>query len=200
MSIYMYDEAIVKSFRNLVNDNRITITPPDNVFRTIGRIAEDRIEFPLISLTRTGMSINMSSVQHFTKFEGATVEYDEDENKFKKIQAIPIRINYLVDVWTKSRKENDSIIRELIFYYMTHPTLEVDIPYGLDISHNFNLFLDEDIDDNSDIVEHKNRGEYFRQTLSMYTDDAYIWKSSSRAPTYIEIDKVSDIEDDDIIY
>lgn len=179
MSFYLYDEAIVNNLRSLVNDDRIHIVPPDNALNVIGRITDDDIKLPLISLSRTSTQIS-NSISHPMKFDGGIAGYDSKTKIFKKIQAIPIRINYLLDVWTKHRQENDDIIRELIFYISTHPTMKVEIPYGLDIEHKFNIFIDSDIDDNSDIVEHKNRGEYFRQTLSLYTDDAYLWKSASR--------------------
>lgn len=184
MSVYKYDNAIVNKLRELTNDSRIYVTPPDNVIRTIGQIDSDKIELPLISVARTGYSI-LDSRSHPMKFEGSSAGYNEDLQRFVRFQMIPIRINYLMDVWTKHREENDNIIRELVFYFSTHPTIKVPIGYGLNFDHNFNLILDSQVEDNSDIVEHKNRGEYFRQTLSMYTDDAYLWKSSSRGPTYI---------------
>lgn len=185
MSVYMYDEAIVEDLRLLLNDDRIHIVPVDNVFRLIARLNEDNIEMPLISLTRTGWQLADNKPQ-MMKFDGALAGYDRRDNSLKRVQAIPIRIGYQLDVWTKTRKENDNILRELIFYYSTHPTLIVNIEYGLDITHDFNIFFDADIEDNSDIVEHRNRGEYFRQTVSIYTDDAYLWKSSSRNPSIID--------------
>ena len=47
--------------------------------------------------------------------------------------------------------------------------------------------INSDIEYNSDIVEQKNRGEYFRQSISFYTDDAYLWKTSSRPFTKLII-------------
>jgi len=182
----MYDEALVADLRRIVDDDRITITPPDNVFRTIGRIADDKIEFPLISLTRTGWSIS-NNRPHFMKHEGVVAGYDDISKKYKRVQSIPIRISYQVDVWTKTRIDNDNILRELIFYYSVHPTMKIVIPYGLNIEIDFNIFIDEDIEDNSDIIDHWSKGQYFRQTFSIYTDDAYLWKSSSRFPTFVDV-------------
>lgn len=196
MSTYLYDEALVENLRTLTKDTRIHIVPPDNLFRLIGRIEEDEIEMPLISLVRTGWQL-ANSRPHTAKFDGALSGYDESSKKLERLQALPINISYQLDVWTKTRLENDNILRELIFYYSTHPTLLVRIGYGLDITHNFNIFIDNDIEDNSDIVEHRNRGEYFRQTISLYTDDAYLWKSSSRYPTFVhdsDIDVINEID------
>lgn len=194
----MYDNAIVENLRTMTNDNRISIQPYDRVFANVARDNLDTITLPLITLTRTGWSIVSERVSHPAKFEGALakVEYPDGEDvKLYRLQSIPIRINYLLDVWTKDREDNDNIIRELIFYYETHPELRVMIPYGLDMEHVFNIFIDPDIEDNSDISDQINHGEYFRQTLSIYTDDAYLWKTSSRGPTVIDpglIDVVND--------
>lgn len=188
MSVNLYDDAIINSLREITQDSRIHISPAENVFRTIGKLegSEDNINLPIISLSRPGWTILDSN--HHMKFDGAIHLSDHDNNKVQNIQAIPIRINYLLDVWTRYRAENDMIMRELIFYYKTHPTLSITVPYGLDYVHNFNIFFESDIEDNSDIVEHKNRGEYFRQTIGLYTDDAYLWKSSSRGFTKLVLD------------
>jgi len=185
MSIDLYDDAIITKLRILMNNENIFIVPPEELFRIMAKANKDEIKMPLISLTRTNFSIDLSKNNHYMKFEGALVDYDYETDISKRLQAIPIRINYLMDIWTKTRIENDEILREVIFYFMTHPRLKVLIPYNLNIYHNFNLFLNEDIDDNSDIIAHKDRGVYFRQTLSIYTDDAYLWKSSTRKPIYI---------------
>lgn len=183
MNVCTYDDAIINDLRIITQDSRIHITPANNVFNLIGRLEDDVIEMPLISLTRTGWSLS-DSKPHAAKFDGGLVSVDE--SGIKRVQVIPISINYQLDVWTKSREENDNILRELIFYYSTHPSLLINIDHNLNISHYFNIFIDSNIEDNSDIIEHKNRGEYFRQTLSIYTDDAYLWKSSISKPVLID--------------
>ena len=180
---YLYDTAIVEDLRSIFDDDKIFICPPDRVFATIGRLSEDDVKLPMISVVRTGTSLGNS--QHSMRFTGGLLSIDPQTNENTKLQAIPITINYQLDVWTKHREENDNIVRELLFYYMTHPTLLVDIPYGSNLKHNFNIFFDSNIEDNSDISDHVNRGEYFRQTLSIYTDDAYLWKTTVNKPTYI---------------
>lgn len=183
MSANLYDKAIVNKFRELMANSDIYITPPENVFRTIALLNKDEIRLPLISLQRQGYTILNGA--HSMRFSGASVDYDEPGDTLISVQAIPIRINYSLDVWTRHLEECDDIVRELIWYLSTHPTMEVEIPYGLDMKHHFNIMLDEDVEDNSDILEHTNRGEYFRQTISFYVDDAYLWKSKKGYPARI---------------
>lgn len=205
MSVYAYDEAVVQDLRRIFSDGRIHIIPPEDAFDLIGTLQKDNIRFPLITLARPGWLLSDNKPQHMI-FEGlpdkitdSKIEVPEHrtdgfDSSFKviRLQAIPIRINYQVDIWTESRLENDNIMRELIWYYTLHPTLKVKIVYDdIERLHNFNLFFDADVEDNSDIVSHKEKGRFFRQTISMYTDDAYLWKTFSRLPNYIDPNQVN---------
>lgn len=186
MSVFLYDNAIVTKLRALTENSNIYIVPPNLQFRTIAKLQEDTVEMPFISLNRTGWGLT-SHRPHSMKFSGLKAVVNEEEETTSYLQAIPIRINYLMDVWSKTREENDVLLRELIFYFSINPTLEVTIPYGINQKHNFDLFIDDDIEDNSDIVEQLNHGEYFRQTISLYTDDAYLWKSRVLKPYVMEL-------------
>lgn len=188
--VYLYDDAIVKDLRKRISDERVTITPYDNLMNSLGKSENDKIELPIISIARTGWSLSESR-PHPMKFIGELSRIDEgevnNEKKIVNVYAMPIRIDYLLDVWTKRRLDNDNIMRELLFYYSIHPTLQVKIPYGLDDYKNFNIMFGTDIEDNSNIPEHVNIGEYIRQTISFYVDDAYLWRSDYHGATYIDI-------------
>lgn len=192
MSAYLYDEAIIADLRRVVGDSRIQIIPVDRVYDVIPRLSDDKITLPLVSVTRTGWSVSASDTNHSAKYEGALNGIYCEPHKYndptvQKVQFVDMRLDYSVDVWTKTRQENDEFIRELFWYYMVSPTLQVHVPYDLDFDHNFNLYVSDDIEDNSDVVQHQFKGELFRQTINIYTDDAKLWKSSSRGPTTLHI-------------
>lgn len=184
--VYLYDDAIVKDFRDKIKDERIAITPFDNINNYLGKSEGDRIQLPVISVDRRGWSLS-DSRPHTMKFTGELHSINDDET-VTNVQEIPIRINYVIDVWTRRRLENDNIMRELIFYYSTHPTLKINIPYGLDSDKVFNIMFDSEVEDNSDIPNHINIGEFVRQSISFYVDDAYLWKASNFNKTYIDTD------------
>ena len=193
MSAYMYDEAIISDLRRVVGDNRIQILPVDRVFDIIPRLNDDKLTLPLISVTRTNWEILADNVNHSAKYEGSTSRVYCASPKFEgirvqKFQFVPMQIDYTIDVWTRTRRDNDEFIRELYWYYMISPTLRINVPYDLDFDHNFNVFLRPNITDNSDIIQHQLKGEVFRQSFDIYTDDAKLWKSTSREPTKIDID------------
>ena len=176
MSVSSYDRAIVNKFRELFDDNRISILPVEDAFRFVSQLNRDDLEFPLISTTRLAVTILKSDVNQAQKTKGHLVRQDENNNSIFA-QSIPIRIEYQLDIFTIDRESCDEITRELVFYLYQHPTLQAHFDYGLDIEHNFNLFLNEDIVDNSDTVEHVNKGVKFRNTLTFYTDDARLVRS-----------------------
>lgn len=204
VGVYAYDLAIINDLRVRFNytkdgkqktNNRIQITNAENVFDIIGDLQNDTIQFPLISLIRTGWQIEDYS-QEFMNNSGGLVGYLDDEvgDRIRQVrlQAIPIQINYQLDIWTQNRIDNDVIAREFIWFYKQNPQLRVKIPHGLNITHPFNIGIENEVVDNSDIAEHNSRGRYYRQTLGLYTDkDAFLWKSSVTNVPMINLEKYS---------
>ncbi len=189
MSAYLYDNAIVNKLRGVIGDDRIHLMTTERAMEIIPRIDDDKFSLPLVTLSRTGWQILSDNNNHSARFEGDVAEVHplNDTLRIKRVQFIPMRIDYTLDVWTRTRVENDEIVRELFWFFLTSPTFKVTVPYDLEFEHNFNVFLEESVEDNSDINQQPNTGEYFRQSVRLYTDDAKLWKSSSRGPTSISI-------------
>lgn len=176
MSFGCYDKAIIENFQKLFNTGNVHILPVEDALRFTSQLNRDDVEFPLISTTRLGITILSSEVNQAQKTTGHLVRRDGYNNNVFA-QSIPIRIEYQLDIFTVERWTCDEITRELIFYFYQHPTLVAHFDYGLNIEHNFNLFLNDDVVDNSDTIEHVNTGVKFRNTLTFYTDDARLVRS-----------------------
>ena len=176
MSFGCYDKAIIENFQKLFNTGNVHILPVEDALRFTSQLNRDDVEFPLISTTRLGITILSSEVNQTQKTTGHLVRRDGYNNNVFA-QSIPIRIEYQLDIFTVERWACDEITRELIFYFYQHPTLVAHFDYGLNIEHNFNLFLNDDVVDNSDTIEHVNTGVKFRNTLTFYTDDARLVRS-----------------------
>ena len=203
VGVYAYDQAIVDDFKirfnytkdgKLKTNNNVYITNSENVFNIIGDIENDNIQFPIISITRLGWSlVNFSN--DFQNNSGLLYGYMDDEKTNRKkqvrLQAIPINIDYQIDIWTQNRIDNDILARELVWYYYQNPQMQVKIPHGLNVNHVFNVFFELDVTDNSDISEHNSRGRYYRQTFGLTVDDAYLWKSSVKNVPIIDSIKYS---------
>lgn len=174
MSVHRYDKAIVDHFREIFDDTRIHILPVEQAIRFTGQLRQDDVKFPLISTNRLGWSIRTNDI-NFNALRTGGYQNRNDNGTNTFAQTIPIRINYQMDVFTVDKISGDELIRELVFHILQNPTLQVEVPYKIGMKHVFNIFLDSDIVDNSDTVEHINKGVLFRNTLTFYTDDAYLF-------------------------
>ena len=206
MSIYKYEEAIVARMREITGDDRIIITPSDNILNVIPRIAKDELKLPLIHMIRNNWHIS-SKNSHAMKMNGHISNnfpmfYDgsnEINGKIHREHIIPITFSHTFEVWSRTREENDEMIRELIWFFMTMGEFKVKIPYGLNIEHVFTLELQSEIVDNTNIVSHAEIGEIFLQALITNCNDAYLWKSSQHNPTCIHINTQLETLKGDII-
>ena len=54
------------------------------------------------------------------------------------------------------------------------------------MAHKFNIYFNSEIEDNSDIANHNVNGTYFRQDMTLYSDDAYLWRANYQ--NLVEID------------
>lgn len=195
MSIYKYEEAIVERMRQVTGDDRIIITPSENIGNIIPRIANDELKLPLIHMIRNNWRLSGKN-QHGMKMTGhISNEFpmfyngsNEVDGKIHRHQVIPISFSHTFEVWSRTREENDEMIRELIWFFMTVGEFMVDIPYGINNQHVFTLELQNDIVDNTQIVSHKESGELFLQALITNCNDAYLWKSSQHNPTCLHMD------------
>ena len=194
MSIKAYDDAIINEFRKVFNSNVIHILPVENAVRFLAQLKKDNVEFPLVSTTRLGFSVIGSNVNNNAKMIGSFAKREDNNNIYA--QSIPIRIEYQLDIFTVDRESCDDIARELIFFFYQHPSLKAHFEYGLDFDHKFNLFINDDIVDNSDTVEHINNGVMFRNTFTFYTDDARLFRSKKQMQGEIKRDvELMDKED-----
>ena len=212
VSAYAYDRAIVEDFRarfnkSDINDSEVNKTvqigPADQMFSILGQMNGDQVIMPFISLERLDWQLNLDR-QGFQTFLGEKVFVRMGPDNLPteiRAQVIPITINYRLSVWTEDRVTNDAIIREILWYYHLRPSLMVYVGHGLNIAHKFNIYFNSGIEDNSDIANQVNRGQYFRQDLTFYTDDAYLWRANWQnkvaiSPTLSFMYGLEDVEKD----
>lgn len=175
--MYLYDNAILDKFRELFDTDKIFIVPPERAKMIRAQLDDDTIKFPLISLDRRGWTMLDDRNNWPTSVKGIPDSINNDGSA-NILHAIPIKIEYQLDVFTVDKVSCDEILRELIFYFKLHPTMRVHIPYGLETNHNFNVYFNPEVEDNSDTVEHINKGVLYRYTASFYTDDAYLFANT----------------------
>jgi hypothetical protein len=188
VSVYAYDKALVEDlrarFKTDKGDSKVNQTvqfgATDQMFNILGQLNGDKVIMPFISLERLDWQLNLDR-QGYQTFIGEKVftRVGPDNKPVEvRAQVIPITINYRLSVWSEDRITNDALVRELLFYYHLRPSLLAYVGHGINIAHKFNIYFNSGIEDNSDIANHNNNGQYFRQDLTFYTDDAYLWRAN----------------------
>lgn len=180
MGVRYYDTAIYEKIKAWVRDERMRILKPNEsmrVFQLAADLSDDTpITLPLISISRDTNVEILSTGKRAMSFDGLMVK--SDGKKTNQINAIPIRLRYQIDIYTKEFEMGDEYVRNFIFNLINHPKLTVTIPYNnLNYHHDCNITLDSTVQDNSDIPQRMFAGQFTRWTISFSVDDAYMFSA-----------------------
>lgn len=189
MALYFYDTALLSKLRYWTQKTNLHIYGPDDTKRLFETIADETndspIQLPILCLRRNGGYTILNINKKPLTYDGAFIARDDDVST--QIDAVPVMINYQLDVYAKFLQEADSYARNLVFNIINYPTLKIDIPYGEKsyFSHYANIRVASDIQDNSAIPERMVPGLFTRLTLSLNIDDAYLWDIRTKSNSVI---------------
>ena len=179
--VYLYDEALVAKLKSWTHNTNMHVYAPSDsrtLFETIADENEDEIKLPILALTRSGFEITNTNKRPLT-YDGLKI-FEGDEYT-QQLNAIPISINYQLDIYTRTLKEADLYARDLIFNLINHCKVEMVIPHnGVDYTHHGHVFISNNVEDNSGISERMDFGQFTRYTLNLIIDDAYLWSAPFR--------------------
>lgn len=119
------------------------------------------------------------------------------EDNLASLNAIPIKLTYYVDVYTRYQKENDLYMRNLIFNFVNYPTIKLKFTYNsIPIEHNTNLILGETVSVESPNIKLFS-DQICKQTLTITIDDAYLWDVRVNKSVFINEGMTLEIYDQD---
>ena len=192
MSTALYDIALTEKFRRWTAGTDVTITSPDETRRLFEVIADknndQQLKFPLVCLRRLpGYRLNLTGKKPLS-FDG--IKKESSILRGKVINAIPITINYQLDVYTRYFNEADDYMRNFIFNIINYPKLEVEIKYNdADIRHVANILPGQDVLDNSGSTQERlSPGQFTRLSFAFSLDDAYLWDIRVKDNKFIDPD------------
>lgn len=193
MAIRYYDEALVEKIKSWVKDPNMRVLSPNDstrLFQLKADLNNDKpLTLPFIAISRDSDIEIINTNKHALTYDGAHLEVDED--KSKQLNAIPIKISYQLDIYTKYFAEADEYLRNFIFNLINYPRLSIEIPYNNSkITHNFTIQLDSTVSDNSDIPERLIAGQFTRMSLKFYIDDAYLFSVPFMKNWKVEVGEV----------
>lgn len=149
------------------------------------------IKLPLITLRKDPTMTLLATNKKAMTFDGWRRQ--NNGNRGDQLNAVPIQLNYQIDIYTRYEEEAEEYIRNFVFNIINYPKLEIEIPYNnSNIKHISNIRLMPDISNNSDIPERLIPGQFTRFTLTINIDDAFLWNYRTKDNAKIDID--SDVE------
>lgn len=196
MGIRLYDEALLAKLQGWTRNTKLNITGVNDtrrVFQVIGdKTGDEPIKLPLITLSRPAGYEILNTNKRMLTFDGALIGVSEKYGK--QLNAVPIQINYQLDVYAKYLAEADEYARNLVFNIINYPKVTVTLPYNdSKFEHDSNIRLLSEVQDNSDVPERLIPGQFTRLSLSITIDDAYLF--DIRVRDNISIDTEIELQD-----
>jgi len=178
MAVRFYDEALLKKFQKWTADTQVHLTGINEtrrLFEVVADTTDDRpIQFPLIALSRNGGYTIQEKYKQPRSYNGNSLIVTTTSGA--KLNAIPIGISYQIDIYTREFAEADEYARNIVFNIVNYPKLNIEIPYeDTGLTHDANIRLITDVEDNSDIPERLISGQFTRFTIGIDIDDAYLF-------------------------
>lgn len=178
MAVRFYDDALLAKLRRWTPENQVQLTGVNETRRLFEVIADktndSTIKLPLIALSRNGGYTIQSKYKQPKSYNGSLLQATVDNGT--RLNAIPIGISYQIDIYARHLAEADEYARNIVFNIINYPKLNIEIPYeNVGITHDANIRLTTDVEDNSDIPERLIPGQFTRFTIGIDIDDAYLF-------------------------
>ncbi len=178
MAVRFYDDALLAKLRRWTPENQVQLTGVNETKRLFEIIADktndSTIKLPLIALSRNGGYTIQSKYKQPKSYNGSLIQATMDNGA--RLNAIPIGISYQIDIYARHLAEADEYARNIVFNIINYPKLNIEIPYeNIGITHDANIRLTTDVEDNSDIPERLIPGQFTRFTIGIDIDDAYLF-------------------------
>ena len=178
MAVALYDNALLAKLQKWTAGTHVTLTGVNEtrrLFEVVSDQNNDRpIQLPLIALSRNAGYTIQSKYKQPRSYSGAKMILNDQRGA--KLNAIPIGVSYQIDIYTRYFEEADEYTRNIVFNIINYPKLTIEIPYeSSKLTHDGNIRLTTDVEDNSDIPERLIPGQFTRLTIGIDIDDAYLF-------------------------
>ena len=217
MSVRFYDKALATKIQKWIKDDTIHVLKPEETARLFKMKADEAsdkpLKLPLIALSRkTNISV-LNTNKRPLSYDGMKIKaYDKDgnfvpQNAMLKLNAIPMQLEYQLDIYTARMAEADEYMRNFVFNLVNYPNVIIEIPYNdCKLLHESTVYLDENVEDNSDIPQRLVPGQFTRYTLTLTIDNAYLFSAPIRENILVSsaelliVDKSGEVLDAEDVY
>ena len=146
--LWVYDNAIVEDLEKSFNPKNVpnpavTVVDPDNAIGLAAQVQEDKIQFPIVALTRSPSIPIDETLRNFTKMKkGIPTTFDNTTNNFYNERSIPVKLSYELSIFTTNTADMDEITREILFKYSSMYFLTIVVPYESKRKVRFGIIAD----------------------------------------------------------
>lgn len=188
MACRYYDDLMVKKLQRwLPEASGLRVLRPDETKKFFELTASDNndkaFSLPLIALSRSNDITLLSTVKGPKSFDGLKIGYKEGmlsgnlvKTHTAQLNVLPIKLNYQLDIYTKTYEEGDEYLRTFLFKLINNPVIKISIPYnGLEVEHIANIRVLDTVSDTSAISERIFSGQFTRWTIQMEIHDAFLF-------------------------
>jgi hypothetical protein len=127
--------------------------------------AEDSKDTPLtlpcIALSRNNDIEIETNVKTPKSYAGLKIKQTESQTLL--LNAIPIHLQYQLDIYTRTAEEGDEYLRQYLFKLINNPVIKIVVPYnGIDFEQIANIRVLSNVSDTSEISERLFSGQFNR--------------------------------------
>lgn len=199
MAIRYYDQALTEKIKGWVKDPNLNVLSPSDTARLFQMKMDQNndkpLSLPFVALSRdSDMEVIVTQKRPLT-YDGASLSATKKSTKI--LNAIPIKLSYQLDIYTRYFAEADEYARNFIFNFINYPGLHIELPYNdSNIVHDSTVLLESTVSDNSDIAERLIKSQFTRMTLKLTIDDAYLFSIPFKENWKVELSTVDQNTDE----
>ena len=176
MSLYNYDEALLKYLRDALSFSNIYNASDTKAFSTVADNSNEvKVNLPLITVWRVSNNLeNVDGIGGFgLRHRGKFIKSDFTDTKGIRWRSLPVVLSYQITIWSSTRRELDDIFRELIMYLTTdNPHIEVQLE-GMEGPEKFVIKV-TDTDTTTDLDSFDEKGRLYSQAILLDIPEAQL--------------------------
>lgn len=178
MAVRYYDDILAAKLKRWNPASDLRVLKPNEVKRLFSLSAEDTkdnpIALPFIALSRNNDLEIETNIKTPKSYAGLKLRQTPAETML--LNAIPVRPQYQLDIYTKTAEEGDEYLRQYLFKLINNPVIKIVVPYnGVEVEQIANIRVLNTVSDTSEISERLFPGQFNRWTLQLEIQDAFLY-------------------------
>lgn len=200
MAIRYYDDVLAAKLKRWNPASDLRVLKPNEVKRLFALAAEDSLDKPLtlpcIALSRNNDLEIVTNIKTPKSYAGLKVRQTEAETML--LNAIPVRPQYQLDIYTKTAEEGDEYLRQYLFKLINNPVIKIIVPYnGVDMEQIANIRVLNTVSDTSEVSERLFPGQFNRWTIQLEIQDAFLYDVPYRKNWKLYIDDTETLPEEE---